>query len=203
MKNTIKFLFILCSFATFAQSPVVSMESWNGQTLTAGSYLKDNNNRQDPYIGTWRFTQGNTSLTIVLRKYTMAFLGRTYRDILAGEYQYIENGVEKINTLPNLDVNLPNKWSHNIRGGSPLASQAYPLCPDCNLDEKRMSLSLYDPMRNLSARLTLRRINVNGVPALQMDLWGDGAIVSESDNIPEEDLYIHVKITKCVLLKVD
>jgi len=104
----------------------------------------------------------------------MTYTGRTYDDILVGEYEYIENGVVKINTLSNLNANLPNKWSHNIRGGYPKNSEAYPLCLDCTSNEKRMSMSLHDPIRNVSGSMTLRLISVNGTPALKMDLWGDG-----------------------------
>lgn len=203
MKKHILIMIIAITTNFYAQSPIIEIESWDGSTLPLGAYLKDANNRQLPYVGTWRYSENGKELTFVLRRYVMTFLGRTYRDILAGEYKYVVNGVTVINTLPNLEANLPNKWSHNIRGSYPIGRLASPYCPECAPDEKRMAMGFFDPIREVSGSLTLRRITVNGVPALKMILFAEGGVVPDSDTRSPEDFLLHVDISECVLMKVE
>ncbi|NBL64574.1 hypothetical protein GV828_05090 [Flavobacterium sp. NST-5] len=202
-KMFLTYLFFLYVFS-FGQNPIIPIESLDGSTPPLGAYLKDTNNRQIPYIGTWRYAQNGKELTIVLKRYTMVNLGSIYQDILIGEYKYSENGVTIVNTLANLDVDLPNKWSHNIRGGTPINVASFPLCPDCTNDEKRMVLGLFDPLQNIGGLLTLRRISVNGSPALHMYLIEkQGNTVSEelTGDLPDPGLLINIR--DCILLKVD
>ena len=75
-----------------------------------GTYYQDNviNN----YVGTWKWTNGTDEFTIVLVKKKRVL--DTYSvDILSGGYRYVKNGVEQINTLSdvNIDVNAPNNGS--------------------------------------------------------------------------------------------
>ncbi|MFN4313275.1 MAG: DUF6705 family protein [Chitinophagaceae bacterium] len=44
----------------------------------------------------------NTSFKIVLVKKVQQYNGECYEDLIIGEYQYIVNGVEKVNTLSKL-----------------------------------------------------------------------------------------------------
>ncbi|NBL64573.1 hypothetical protein GV828_05085 [Flavobacterium sp. NST-5] len=192
------------SVFSFGQNPIIPIESLDGSTPPIGAYLKDTNNRQIPYIGTWRYAQNGKELTIVLRRFTMAPLNRGYADLLFGEYKYVENGITIINTLPNLDADMPNKWNHNISGSFPIDNLTYPLCPDCTNDEKRMVLGLFDPLQNIGGLLTLRRISVNGSPALHMYLIEEqGNTVSEelAGDLPDPGLLINIR--DCILLKVD
>lgn len=194
----------MISVNIYAQSPIIPIESFDGSTLSAGAYLQDTNNRQIPYIGTWRYAENGKELTIVLKRYTRVNLGSIYQDILIGEYKYAENGVTIVNTLANLDVDLPNKWSHNISGGTPINTTSFPLCLDCEPQEKRMVLGLRDPIREASGKLTLRRININGNPAIHMILYGNGETYNFDDpNVNTENFNLRVNISECVLLKID
>jgi hypothetical protein len=68
------------------------------------SYYKDLNNELNKYVGTWKFKKGTTSFTIVLIKILKKpFYEENFSDGIAGWYQYIENGVEKVNTLHMTD----------------------------------------------------------------------------------------------------
>ncbi|MNE48973.1 hypothetical protein D3C80_1434650 [compost metagenome] len=202
MKKYIILLITAITTNFYAQSPVIPIES-DQIDIPNGAYEKDVNNRQLPYVGTWRYSENGKELTIVLRRYAMTFTGRTYDDILAGEYKYVVNGVTVINTLPNLDADLPSKWSHNISGTYPISRFASPYCPECAADEKRMAMGFFDPIRNVSGSLTLRRITVNGVPAIKMNLIGEGQVIDENDTRSPEDFLLHVDIRECILLKVD
>ena len=59
--------------------------------------------------------------------------GYLYEDMIIGEYQYIENGVEKINTLNGLSVNHSNGGKYSISGNIIIAGQ---VDNDCLPNEK-------------------------------------------------------------------
>ena len=89
-----------------AQSNVINITDWcNNQTSeTDGSlYLKDINNLYAPYIGTWKWTQGNREFTFALIKQTKYHYNKRvnnyFKDRIVGYYVYKENGVELINTI--------------------------------------------------------------------------------------------------------
>ncbi|RWX01056.1 DUF6705 family protein [Flavobacterium cerinum] len=117
MKRLILFLIILPFWNCKAQSPIKSL--YNDPQEENGAYYKDFNNELDTFVGTWKYTNGSTSLTITLKKKVMQFFSdgdvNFYEDILIGEYKYIENGVEKINTLSQLLVDK-NPYKYNIVG---------------------------------------------------------------------------------------
>jgi len=72
-----------------------------------GTYYQDNviNN----YVGTWKWTNGADEFTIVLVK-KKSILSKHSVDVLSGGYRYVKNGVEQVNTLDDvgLDINAPN-----------------------------------------------------------------------------------------------
>ena len=110
-------IIILFVIKASAQTPVIELDSWNGD-ITAGMYIKDSPNTLNQFEGTWLYTDGNTSLKIVLvKKIKDGDVVSYFEDILIGEYQYIENGVEKFNSLSNLNIVHSNVYnSHNIVG---------------------------------------------------------------------------------------
>ena len=103
------FLITTCLISTIwsckAQTNVINITEWcNNQTSeTNGSlYLKDINNLYAPYLGTWKWTEGNREFTLTLLKQTKYHynqgIDNYYEDRIVGYYTYKENGVELINT---------------------------------------------------------------------------------------------------------
>lgn len=74
---------ILFSSTSIAQSPVVDIENKPSfrETVT-NTYYKDINNFMNPFVGTWIYTNGNTSFKIVLVKETMQYTGEHYTDYI-------------------------------------------------------------------------------------------------------------------------
>ena len=106
MKNNI--ILILITFLCFsckAQTITITGNETHSSTPIGGHY-KDTNSILNPYEGTWLYTNGTTSITVKLRKITNFYNGKCYQDMLVGEYQYIENGIEKINTLNQFNANF-------------------------------------------------------------------------------------------------
>lgn len=172
MKNIFKLLLILfITISCKAQSPIFDIMDFQHRIQDInGAYYKDINNLLDPFVGTYLYTNGNTTLKIVLQKKTMSFaLNKYYEDVLIGEYQYIENGVEKVNTLNKLNINYSDKSNHSIDGNL-IISQGSPGCEECLYGEKALYIGLVDGTSNNTARLIIRRVFENGVPAIKISL---------------------------------
>jgi|GEM_PF-1771756 hypothetical protein len=71
--------------------------------IVPGTYYQDNviNN----YAGTWKWTNGTDEFTIVLVK-KKCNLERFSVDVLSGGYRYVKNGVEQINTLSDVNIDI-------------------------------------------------------------------------------------------------
>lgn len=118
MKNLL-YLFILIYTVTLnAQiennpppppSITIPMADWNyDEDYQDYCYVKDTENKYGFWEGTWQYTNGNTSFTIVFTKYEMVYsetqntltsMTKAYGDELKGGYQYVENDVDICNTL--------------------------------------------------------------------------------------------------------
>jgi len=170
MKNILILILLtfIFSLPMPAQSSLRSLENWNGE-IEQGAYYKDLNNVMDNFEGTWLYTNGTTSLKIILVKKTMFFdeeyYEQYYEDLMIGEYQYIENGIEKINTLSLLNQNLG--YGHKIKGNTILKNCYSMPEDDCIEGEKRVRLSLSHDVTLHSAVMILKRRVINGRQAIK------------------------------------
>lgn len=161
---TIGLIFYNCK----AQSPVLNMEVDTKYDAPKNSYYKDVNNTLNGYEGTWLYTNGNTSLKIVLVKSTMFYNGKYYEDLLIGGYQYIENGTEKINTL--IDATNPALGRDaSIEGNNIYNNCRYNSVDDCVDGEKSLHISIEDTTsEGHIANLRLFKRIINGKQALKV-----------------------------------
>ena len=157
----------LTFFSCKAQTPILPLDSL-GWKNTNNTYYKDVNNELNDYEGTWLYSNGTTSLKITLTKYTQLFNGRFYEDRIIGGYQYIENGVEKVNTLS--DANNPNLGiSASIVGNTIHNRCRFLPVDDCVEGEKSLGLSIDDPHSDKHwGHLRLFKRIVNGQEALKI-----------------------------------
>jgi hypothetical protein len=115
MKNIILILTIIATLSCKAQSPIISMVDYENDDdieLTENCYLKDVENKLLPFVGTWQWTNGTNTFTVVIERLEMVFEPHTntYSDYLIGKYKYVENGIEIINNLSN-NINATNMWT--------------------------------------------------------------------------------------------
>jgi len=165
MKNILIFLTFIFSLSICAQSSLRSLENWNGE-IEQGAYYKDLNNVMNNFEGTWLYTNGTTSLKIILVKKMMVFDGEYYEDLMIGEYQYIESGIEKVNTISLLNQNLGR--GHKIKGNNIMKSCYLMPEGDCIEGEKRVMLGLIDAITPHFARMILKRRVINGQQAIKV-----------------------------------
>tara|TARA_R110002111_G_scaffold126258_1_gene190814 strand:- start:160 stop:699 length:540 start_codon:yes stop_codon:yes gene_type:complete len=135
--------------------------------MPENGYYKDVNNVLNDFEGTWLYTNGNTSLKITLTKNIQYFNGKFYEDIIVGGYQYIENGVEKINTLSDASISNIGR-NASIKGNNIYDDCSIQPTDDCIEGEKRLDLSIKDPITTKHfGDFILHKRTVNGQEALK------------------------------------
>ena len=171
MKLILMILSILFTlFNCKAQSPILDMEVDTKYDARDNSYYKDINNVLNDFEGTWLFENGKSSLKIVLVKSVQSFNGDFYEDLLIGGYQYIDNGLEKINTLSDAsEINIGRNAS--IKGNNITYGCKYLPVDDCSDNEKYMDLSIKDiPANGHFGDLIISKRTVDGQEAIKINI---------------------------------
>ena len=170
IKNLNILVVLLLSINCKAQSPILDISD-SGTGLPNGYYLRDNNNLLNTFEGTYQYTNGNTILKIVLVKKIQQYNQEFYEDLIIGEYQYIENGIEKINTLTEINNVYIEQRFHKIDSNF-LVNNNFKLfpCLDCFLNEKRLYASILDPSTNSYTDIVIRKTIINGQEALKINI---------------------------------
>jgi len=125
MKNI---LYIVCIiFAILnsnAQTPIIPIENQilDDYEDVNNSYLKDVNNKFNPFFGEWKWEEGNSSFTIVFSKIEMVYGIDIYEDALIGKYKFIKDGVTIYDFL-NITVTPNTFWGSNM--GKMMHSSGY------------------------------------------------------------------------------
>jgi len=200
MKKTIKILILLLTISCKAQSPIKSIKN-SEFPGTIGAYYKDIDNELNTFEGTYLYTNGSTSLKITLLKKVMQYNGSFYEDFLVGEYQYIENGVEKVNTLANININYYNQSFHKIQGNSLIRAKNRPKCVECDdLDGLRVRLGMNDPISGRYCDLIIRKDFVSGVEVIKINILNNQAI-SYNEGVDPVPMEIQIPIGEFILIK--
>jgi len=179
--NIIVLLVIPCLFSCKAQT--VGLDA--PYDTPGGAYYKDLNNELNKFEGTWVFNDGIKTLTIVLEKIEQVSIDEDFHDMLIGEYSYIVDGSEIVNTLSNSDN------QSNIAGGYIHKKTDYPGCIDCSESERRIDMYFNDPERSyLSNGIVVRYLlNETNPEKLEVVIYQSGGGI-----LPEEDSPIVPKV---------
>jgi hypothetical protein len=171
------FLFLALSFCNCkAQTPIIDLYGPDTYGDIQNAYYKDINNFQDQFVGTWIYTNGNTTLKVVFVKKLMFYKAlskrKYYQDVLIGEYQYIENGVEKVNSLSNLNSNPLSYYDYNLYSSTQMTDESpYPPCDECPSGTLRLRMKFDEPANDdslLGADFVIRKVIENGVEKLKV-----------------------------------
>lgn len=197
MKNCINFaIFFILLNSCMAQNPVLDISTPNMDFIgVKGAYYKDTKNVLNGYDGTYIYTSGTKMFKIKLQKNVMTNNGYNYEDLVVGEYQLIENGVEKVNTLGRL---TSTSFDNNIKGSRILTGTTLG-CKDCRADEKRLRLGFIEATSPHIGEIDIRKTTVGGKDAILVELWYTGPIaVKVGDPKPKDGVvrageYIMIK----------
>ena len=172
MKQLFLIMVFMLGLGCKAQIPIKSIYD---DTDINGAYYKDTNNDFDKFVGTWKYTNCITSLTITLQKKAQYHKFHSngdnyYLDVMVGEYKYIENGVEKINTLPFLSQNFDDPYKYHI-AGSLIARPNSIYCLGCGPNDRKLVLGFVDPNRSIPGyepEMMFQRVDSGGVQKLKL-----------------------------------
>lgn len=161
-----------------AQSPVLPLYESRFDFPGANAYYKDVDHYHDQFVGTWIWANGNSVLKVVFKKldayYDEIPPVPCFEDYLVGEYQYIENGIEKVNTLNLLEGPHGSVYDYNLVSRIRIVKAWYPKCNACAEGELRLVMSFNEPSRKnvqgLSADFIIRKRVENGVEKLYAQL---------------------------------
>jgi hypothetical protein len=134
-----------------------------------GAYYKDTNNVLNPFVGTYVMNSGGKMIKIEFRKIEMSESNVYTEDLISGEYQVIENNVQKINTIPRFLDNVNNGWYHSITGNL-VITQGGVGCDECVAGEKALRLEIGELSTKNRGFMIVRRIIVNGQQAIKVSL---------------------------------
>ena len=191
MKKLFLFITVLYICAARSQTPVLPLFDNPEYGEVWGAYYKDIDNDFSNFIGTWEYINGATSLKIVIKKKSECpdSQNKMYEDFLIGAYRYIENGVEKVNTLSQMNDSTLGVYSHSIFGNLIIKNTSPPVCNDCGLNERRVNLTMHDPTREnivgLSGSLVLKRFDAGTIQKIKMNLRQEGNIIYIDGNPPQ------------------
>lgn len=211
MKKIIIILCIINFFTCKAQVPTVSLHRPLIGSSENGYYYKDFNNYLNVFEGTWVFTNGNTSLTVKLQKKIMGHVTTSdlsinyYTDAIIGEYKYIENGTEKINTLQNLLNNYSDPIDYNMAMSSVSISSDTNSCINCQQGNIYMRGSYTEPNcdRWMYPVLSMRYFVENGVEKIDLHFSAGERFTSDMyGNPPPCDEYA-LPFGEYILIKQD
>ena len=187
MKHILLVVAIITTLGCKAQvSPleIIRLDDTTRDGIVDGAYYKDIDGDLDDYAGTWQYTSGGLSLTLVLQKKIKYNTGDWFEDLLIGEYKYVDNGIELVNTLSNIDV-ITDYYYNSIAGNEILYLNPFLSCTDCGELESRIGLDFIDlERRYLSNSMIIGYLNDNGVEKIQMKLnrsSGASLLLSDTD----------------------
>ena len=202
MKTLFYSLLLASSLSLKAQIIDIYNDNSNTSGYVAGAYYKDLTNVHDQYIGTWLYTNGNTSLKLVFqeREHVKSLTYKDgmffYKDWLIGEGQYIENGTLKWNSLPNLSASQSTDYVI-VRNHASFYNISYTrervFCPECAPSERRLKMhwlaldSNFNNLNSMGYTVLLRRFFENGIEKLKVSFYAapeDGIGSIDEDNPP-------------------
>jgi len=114
MKKIGLLLFYMLALGCKSQTIYNITQPSEDRTISENYYIKDINNYNDAFVGTWRWENGNSMFEITFEEFEMysdPLAPTIYRDDIYGKYKYIENGITiaeapTVETFTNYKVSL-------------------------------------------------------------------------------------------------
>lgn len=195
MKNILLTTILFAALSCNAQTQIISRYD-NTSTLGEinNGYYKDVNDFLNQFEGTWQFTTTTDTLTVAfVKKMKMKIQdgNRIYfADYLVGEFRYVENGVEKTNTLSNLLVNKLSPYDYNLYSSAKLGKKNPPKCDECPENVEQLMITFDEPANDddmLAADFVIRREVDAGIERIKVQfvlMTGPIGFKKGSDLVP-------------------
>lgn len=178
-------MLIITVLSCKAQSIIVPIGSGQHFEKTSNYYKKDVNNEFEKFTGEWTYQNSTTEITFKLKKeeHYQTSSDSNYMDLLVGEYQYIESGIEKINTLSEFNNSSISGYQHKISGRVFVHQLPQNCIDNSNIQEIKIELSIRNPTnRFIEGRIILRYINDNGIEKLEACIYDYTTLSDNADD---------------------
>ena len=180
-----------------------------------GAYYQDINYVFNPFEGNWLYSITNSDGTITSIRFKVKKLeNQIYhysvkninynQDVVIVGYQYIENNIEKVNTLNIVDDKNINFISCSMSGNGILTADDKPECTNCQTLEKRVNLLYFEPnSKDRYANVILRKtINNSGNEILEVKIYSTQHKLINANNLSSEpEGYFTLPFGNFVLIK--
>lgn len=157
----------------------------------SGAYYQDSDGLLNPYVGEWTYENGSDTFIIsLLKKKIFNASMNFYEDVIVGEYRYVQNNDEKVNTLSAINDTHDSKVDYNLYGNVLINNSRLPMCTNCSENEKRLELTFRESTRDAlygpRAVLILKMSSAGGQPVIIATLnktyAADSSVVPELSN---------------------
>lgn len=206
MKNLFITVLILVSFFSCkAQQNIVPIYNETGEIDNTydSDYYKDVDNDLNPYVGIWKWEEGNSSLEIIFNKIThFDEENGDASDLLVGEYKYIENGTVLVNSYDPLMQNIPGEVPNIISSNNSIIfyrlrieNKGFPPCPECSPDTRFLFLGIEEKTKpGVSGLIRMARFIEGSNEKIRMRITNTYSFSPNSLSIPENSIWTLTKI---------
>ena len=193
MMKKIQFIVLLLMMVNCkAQNTLIPIYENDDLFVHPNAYYYDSESEFDKFVGTWKWEEGLSSITITLQKKSHVFIPDrgSFVDLLVGEYSFVDaTGTVIINTLPQLENTTiepynRNIWGHDIfraRPGNPLT----PNNASTLTEYHRIQLNFQDPDRTYQMSVIKMRYIDTPIPKIEVSIGGRGMQILEDGQNPE------------------
>ncbi len=192
MKTIISFCLVLLSFSCNAQNTLIPIYENDDLFDYPNAYYYDSESEFDKFVGTWKWEEGLSSITITIQKKTHVFIPEqgSFVDLLVGEYSFVDaTGAVIINTLPQLGNTTIAPYNRNIWGYDIFrARPGNPLTPNnasTTIEYHRIQLNFQDPDRTYQMSVIKMRYIDSPTPKIEVSIGGRGMQILEDGQNPE------------------
>lgn len=175
MKKIFLLISLLNLINLYSQNPIYNIEEKHYEK-EENAYYKDIDNFYNQFEGTWAYADATKTIRFKFKKKMIYRQSITnyYEDNLVGEIQYIENGIEKINSLNDVDLILPSVFDYSIYSiGKTTRIFNANTCIGCPT-VYGMHMHYEEPQNDdicLSANLFMNRFVENGVEKIKIKYY--------------------------------
>ena len=217
MKKIIFYIVIsFINMSCFSQSIDVENKHKENFRDINGAYYEDINSVFNPFEGNWLYSLTNSDGTITSIRFKVKKLENQlyhysvkninyHQDVIIVGYQYIENNIEKVNTLNIVDDDIINFINCAISGNGILLPDDKPICFNCFPLEKRVELLYFEPnSKDKYANIILRKtINTSGNEVLEVKIYSpiQHRLINVNNPSQEPEGYFTLPFGNFVLIK--
>lgn len=216
MKTVINILIFLFLISCKAQTvtPLYPGEVYVPSGMHPFRYHKDIDNDYNAYVGTWKWEDGNSSLTMTFNKvvhFSDGYGG--FWDYLVGEYKYVVNGTILVDSYPELLMNGPNGVPNIVNSEHPLdnnissigittLNERLPACSECSPNTRFIKLNIFDPTKpGLWGEIRMAHFVESGVEKIRLRIYNtyienfvQGYSGPTGISIPENSIWTLTKV---------